>query len=77
LWVIGGGNDAGGLIQHDVGTRINFADWLTVHGNFILLGIDARAGDNHDLAIDRYASGADEFLAVAPRGDTGTCQYLL
>ncbi len=77
LRIIGGGNDAGGFIQHDVGSRINFPDRLTVDENRILLGINACAGDNHDFAIDRHPAGANELLAVAPRGDTGARQYLL
>ena len=77
LRIVGGGHDAGRLMQHHVRARADLPDWPAIHNDLVLFRVDACAGHKHDLAVHRHAAGADELLAIAPRGDAGTRQHLL
>jgi NDP-sugar pyrophosphorylase family protein len=77
LRIVGGGHDAGRLIQHDIRARADLPNWPAVDNDLVLLGVDACARHKHNLAVHRHTAGADKLLAITPRGDAGTCQHLL
>ena len=69
IWVVPCRNKSGRLMQHDIEPALALDEFAVDLDVVALAWVDAKIGA--DLAVDRNATGGDEFIAMAARTEPG------
>jgi hypothetical protein len=71
LGIAHGGDEALGLVEHEVAQALRALQELAVDANVIANRVGLGAEFGHDFAVDLYTSFGDQFFGVAAAGDAG------
>lgn len=75
-WVACRANDAHRLVDRKI-NRLGAGERFAIDSDLLCQRIDASAELGHDLSIDFYAPGENQFLAIASTSDAGLGQDFL
>ena len=69
MWISPGGNESGGLMQHDSERRSNVNQFAVDFNVIAYAGLRTEVGAR--LAVNRNLAGRDQFIAMPARSKTG------